>query len=323
MKHVIAITILLLLAAPSWAEDGAVPVYEPVVISSPGRYVVTRAFGGANPIQVAADDVDIDLHGFTLTSTSGAVVAIADGVTDVSIHDGHLTGGSDGIVHLATSVASRLRVRNVDIDATGYGIRVATLATRVSIAGCSIVAVSEEGVHLETTLAASTFSVTDTRLMSVAKSGIAVSGFSAGEISHCHVEWYGDSVTNGAGILLDGSAGALVYSNTVGLAPSGDDDGIRVSYASRVTRNSVTSVGRDGIRADVVDVINENIVGDAGSVGITGGGPYVDVLENSVRQSSSSCDIDGAAVVRANNLWSGAPSSRICNFSYDTGDNAQ
>jgi len=329
MKHAIVITILLLLAAPSWAEDGAVPVYEPVVISSSGRYVVTRAFSGANPIQVAVDDVDIDLNGFTLTSTSGAVVAIADGVTDVSIHDGHLTGGSDGIVYLS-AVASRLRVRNVDIDATGYGIRVATAAKEVTIAGCNIVGVSQDGIYLETLIGVpSTFSVTDTRVTSVAAAGIHAVGFGSGEVSHCSVVDYGAGAGNVAGIWLEQSDLVLVFSNTVAGDAAGGGDGIRVNYGSRVTENAVFDLPGDfGITNFSSAVIDQNLVDNA-AVPIFAQGFYSDVLENSVQgadpTSALGCDITGAAVARDNNLWYGVPKYRICGsgFTYQIGDNAQ
>ncbi|MCP3979504.1 MAG: hypothetical protein GY716_09270 [bacterium] len=68
----IAVLILLCVLIPSaHAEEGRIPIFEPVVLTSGGKYIVTRDISSSfNIIQVngtGTEVVEIDLNGFTLT----------------------------------------------------------------------------------------------------------------------------------------------------------------------------------------------------------------------------------------------------------------
>ncbi len=61
----------LILAAPAFADEGRIPIYERTTISVPGSYVVTRdiVIDADYAIRIDASPVQIDLNGFTLRST--------------------------------------------------------------------------------------------------------------------------------------------------------------------------------------------------------------------------------------------------------------
>src|SRR5262249_6913940 len=61
------------------ANEGRIPVFAPGALTAPGRYQVTGnlAVGGGSVLTIASDDVDLDLNGFTLSSTAIAPVISA------------------------------------------------------------------------------------------------------------------------------------------------------------------------------------------------------------------------------------------------------
>jgi len=137
------------------ASDGAIPIYQATTITASGSYVVTRdlSVGGA-AIQIQAPHVDLDLGGHLVTSTGGVAISITE-ASSITIRNGVLDGGTDGVVVSLGSVAGdavtsvvleRLRVQSVGdrglevttqrptrvevhdvhiVNATGYGIYVA------------------------------------------------------------------------------------------------------------------------------------------------------------------------------------------------------
>ena len=99
-------------ALPALAAEGRIPIpftsppTTPVVITTPGHYILTRNLsptGPGNTIEIAVPgtgaDVDLDLNGFLVTGNAGAsVINVAGGGTsEVKIHDGALQGGANGI----------------------------------------------------------------------------------------------------------------------------------------------------------------------------------------------------------------------------------
>ena len=98
--------------------DGRIRINGPVTITEPGSYVVTRNIGdatacpgGATAITINADNVRLDLNGFTLASGSYTVESNGDGV---EIFGGNLIAGDEGVL---TVRGDNFVVRDVSFSA--------------------------------------------------------------------------------------------------------------------------------------------------------------------------------------------------------------
>jgi len=99
------------------AGEGRIPLWQPTTIAQSGEYVVTRDIGltpsptSPRAITVTADDVDIDLNGFTLRL--GEPVIYAENVSNLHIHNGQIVAFEDAI---ALINVDRFVIRRVQID---------------------------------------------------------------------------------------------------------------------------------------------------------------------------------------------------------------
>jgi hypothetical protein len=121
---------LFIAAAVPALAAGAIPVWEPTTISSPGHYVVTRDFtvSGAFgiPITITSPDVVLDLGGHTVTSTvPGAAPAVyivpGPGGGTIEIRNGHLRGGR-GVLYEGDPVASPIRLRFEGLHVAAWAV---------------------------------------------------------------------------------------------------------------------------------------------------------------------------------------------------------
>ncbi len=110
-----AIVVLGCAGAPSGAADGRVPVYQPTTISQPGSYYLTRDLtgaAGAAVIDIASDDVTLDLAGHTLRVTGAGYGITAGNRSGVRIANGRIVGGYVGMSLFAGSyVVEHMDVR--------------------------------------------------------------------------------------------------------------------------------------------------------------------------------------------------------------------
>lgn len=118
--QMLAFIALTLVAVPAVGDEGRIPIFAaPTVIAAPGKYFVTRnlAIAAGSLITITADDVDIDLNGFVLTSTAAAPVITATGVNGVTIRNGTVIGGSS---NLRVNTGTRIVIEGVQVvGATG------------------------------------------------------------------------------------------------------------------------------------------------------------------------------------------------------------
>jgi parallel beta-helix repeat protein len=114
-----AIGTVILASAPLFGADGATPIWQQTIITQPGHYAVTRNLTGVSAvIRIEADDVDVDLNGFTLSNTgAGSVIRIDPSLRSVFIHDGNLVSSDLGIDIRPGGEVMELTVRNVSIRA--------------------------------------------------------------------------------------------------------------------------------------------------------------------------------------------------------------
>jgi hypothetical protein len=143
MQRCVAIVALLLaLAAPcAVGSDGATPIWEPVDITEPGLYRLTRNFppGGSGQLRILVDHVELDLNGFVLEAESqDATLWIAPDVQDVYIHDGTVSNTGSYLSALAISAGpvSHLRIERVHVRA--YHSISVTAGDHISLCNSSI-----------------------------------------------------------------------------------------------------------------------------------------------------------------------------------------
>ncbi|MBS0657814.1 MAG: hypothetical protein JSR82_06145 [Verrucomicrobia bacterium] len=117
-------------------------------ISQPGSYVLkgNLTVASGNAITVAANDVSIDLNGYTLASTAnpaaGRAIDLTGSRTNVSVANGHIRGGVTyngsfsagpgfiGGIDWASGAPTNARVANVTVTGvTGYAIDLGTSET--------------------------------------------------------------------------------------------------------------------------------------------------------------------------------------------------
>jgi hypothetical protein len=145
----------------------------PVTISSPGSYYLTTnitvtSAGTSNGVTIAANNVTLDLNGFTISSTvnpavgAGILLGPTSGVTNVTILNGFITGGvtnnagvyngpgfSEGIVYAAAAPPYNARVSGVSVaGCLKYGIYLASHSTAVE--SCLVDMIGFYGIYAGT-----------------------------------------------------------------------------------------------------------------------------------------------------------------------------
>lgn len=119
--------------------EARVPISSaPYTITNPGSYYLTTnlTVSGGTVLNIGTNGVTLDLNGFTISSTStspsgfGIQLGLGSGNTDITIVNGHISGGSttnfnDGIAYNA--LPSNIRVANVSVTGCRfYGLNIGT-----------------------------------------------------------------------------------------------------------------------------------------------------------------------------------------------------
>jgi hypothetical protein len=90
------------LSQPAFAEAGVRPITKPIVIREPGSYILTRGLAleaAGSAIVIAADDVTVNLNGFTLGGPGGkqGVGVLVDGASGAHVFGGVVTRFGTGV----------------------------------------------------------------------------------------------------------------------------------------------------------------------------------------------------------------------------------
>ena len=132
---------------PARAAEGRIPIFEATTISKPGKYIVTRNIttsSGSAAIYVfgSAGSVDVDLNGFTVTSTAaGAWVIRGAFLENLTVRNGTIVGTptTGGILtqNCELSAVEDVTIENTDVgiqllDTRQYLVRGNTISTTVS-----------------------------------------------------------------------------------------------------------------------------------------------------------------------------------------------
>jgi parallel beta-helix repeat protein len=119
----------------------------PFPITQSGFYYLTGNLScpSGNGITVTANDVTIDLMGFTLSGTTGGTGVLLNGSRSVEVRNGTFKGWGTVISSLGTD--SGHRVLNVRVDSNSIGIYLSGLGHLVK--GCTAVNNASQGIFVE------------------------------------------------------------------------------------------------------------------------------------------------------------------------------
>lgn len=129
----------------------------PVVISAPGRYRLTRnlAVSGGNVITIQADDVTLDLNGFTISSAArpavGTAISLVGARRNVTIRNGSIrslsgAGRCGFLFGISGGNPGASNIRVCDLEVTGMGVAgialsaasTTTVVERCRVRDCSV-----------------------------------------------------------------------------------------------------------------------------------------------------------------------------------------
>jgi hypothetical protein len=194
----------------------------PALIVTPGSYYLAADLrvSSGDGITINSDDVSLDLHGFTLSSTASPASGVAINITgahqNVVVKNGHIRG--------TTTFAAGVFTTGGFLD----GIRVGSaFSTNLRIADVNVHGVGDDAIDLATGLAPA--SVVERCTVSVC-GGI---GIRAPMVRHCSAE-----VTGASAILADIASGCR--GESVGVAAG--DHGIAATFMAKNCRG-IASAG--------------------------------------------------------------------------------
>jgi parallel beta-helix repeat protein len=337
MRKRIALSIVSMVAlgAMARADEGRIPLLAlpgpPYVISQPGHYLLTASTGNTTGevVRITSSGVTLDLGGHTLSGPSSYItpaitIDVTTGVQEITIRNGRIFGGSQGVV---ASNPNRPRIRLERLDVSGALQGLAGIAEWVDVIECrvhdlvSVGGSAGAGINFD----ALGGRILDNLIQNVTGSGITAFGFRGGEIRRNVVRNFGGFLPNGVGINLEDSVmfgntgGAVIADNVVTSLPSGtDDSGIRVrSLDNLIAGNVVTRNGLDGIQVlSAANRIERNLVNENGDDGIVLGLIAVRThLEANQVQSNADCGLElnsSPGGIYRNNSFAANPGGNAC-----------
>jgi parallel beta-helix repeat protein len=193
------------------AVEGHIPINAPVTIGAPGRYVVTQNITAPGTIiTVGSSDVDIDLNGFTLTSTGGGIPVISSsGFSNLTVRDGTLHGGS---LSIDAQFGTMVVIEDVKTEAA-VGTSIHVLAfTDVSIRRSIVRFAGGIGIDVDGTgVVGGAAGTIEGNLVERCTTGIHLTASNSIALQDNHV----NAALGGDGILVTSSTGVVISRNTV------------------------------------------------------------------------------------------------------------
>jgi parallel beta-helix repeat protein/putative cofactor-binding repeat protein len=333
MKRVLLFSLLagLLGASVAVAAPGSIPISQPIIITDPGHYVVTRDFEVAAgvAIDIQSDHVDVDLNGHTITSTSlvDAVISVDD-VNFVRIGNGMVIGGLYG-VESASTAGITLMIERVAVSGTGSdGMHLAGIL-HAAVNSCVITQAGNSGLYVAPPPAGEPVSghLVDNSIIEASNRGIYLA-FARDVVIEGNVI----AGANGGCISFGGVGGGnIIKRNSCSLKVDGVIPAIGIQLDSdnnQVLNNTVKGFSHAGIMVlSDGNRIAENVVADTVVIGsVTGAGILVsgglgpDVVRNLIEgnqiEDNAGCGIlletSAAASVYRNNMLRGNGGGAVC-----------
>ena len=320
-----------------------------ILINEPGYYVLDNdlsASGRDYGVLILADHVTFDLNGHTISDPSGesTIVGIIAGPA-VSVRNGTLVGGSQGVVARAGSFASTIELKHLTIQGLsenpGY---TAVKIEQIYEVRITFVNISKAnfGIRAEYSIALISNNHVEARQIGIE----AISGFPSGEIrgnfiqasqalivlyatlvegnrifctgaagSACVRILAGENVVRRNRITVDGAGNAL----SVGVGNVIEENDFSGSYEvavdlprphNRVERNRISGARESGILVSSIgNRISENVITSV-PTGVRVEGELNLIEDNRIRTSANGCGIEFTAssgnVHRGNSVAGGA-----------------
>jgi hypothetical protein len=344
-RYALTIVLSVLALTGIRADEGRIPVFQATTITQPGHYVLTSDFtvAGLTAITIAADDVQLDLNGRTITSTGSCSPGLfLTGMIHINltgaprrgivIRNGRLKEPAcAGISTTSTPSAGMLDLRVEDVQVIGpvsYGIALDG-ARNVEILGCHIHDVGESAILLDGN---GPFGarIIDNIIEGTVGEGIYGFGLNGGQIRGNVITNYGDIPGGRVAILLDSFdgmtvvGGNVIEGNTINPLPSTISEyGIHVRANSRnnvVVGNIVSRTTSHGIVVEADGTrIERNVTsrcgGDGIRIGLFGVNPSRTLVDNNQAQDNTGCGVNfanaGAHAYR-NNMLRGNTGGGVC-----------
>lgn len=269
--------LLILTAVPTIADEGKIPIWEPIILDSTipgvdisGSYVVTEnitAPPGSGPVLTilcdGTDDVDINLNGFTLfgDSAGGSDIITATACRTLRVHNGSLRAqGPPPGASLFVDSTEKLTAEGLRISDGGYGIQ-ALGSPNFTIKNNTIVNPDPDGIYLDGAgLAVPISGTIERNLVKDAIGGgiTVIDNHSSVAIVHNRI----DRTFTASGIFVQSGNGCLITQNTVEEAAQ---EGIFLKSVEvcKIHNNVSTFNGGNGILMDAVfnSLVIDNVAG--------------------------------------------------------------
>ncbi len=250
MKRICLLFVLIaVISIAVSAEEGKVPVYKDCTISSSGHYYLTGNINvSSSPaISINADNVTLDLNGFTITSEPNYfIIHIPEGRTGIVIRNGRIKGGFCAIHYTSATQNTRVVIQNLEfIKQSDYSVFL-NGAEYAEIEGCFID--GGKGLSVGNSSSPSTVKLTG----NIITNSSAV-GFSVGGVINCEISGNEISGCAGSGISVSGNTGwkstAVVKNNILTNSSFATGNGIALtsSITSCIVSGNTVKYFNNGI----------------------------------------------------------------------------
>jgi hypothetical protein len=239
-----------------------------VTISQPGSYYLTQnlTVTTGDAIDIAADEVTLDLNGFTISSTAASAtgtaiyLAKASGNTDITILNGHIKSGvtntSAGVfggsgfingIYFNTGNPSNIRVSDVSVNGClGYGIGLGYNNSTV-VDSCSVKIAGAIGIYTDVVTRSTAMACGDRGIL-----GILVSDSRGEQLKSAGCGIQATSVHNSTGFCYGVNANGVNASEANNCSASSygtNSTAIHVTCANNCTANDFSPSGGTAINA--------------------------------------------------------------------------
>jgi hypothetical protein len=295
----------------------------PVNIGASGRYYVTRdlTFNGAgNPISINADDVELDLNGFTLHLNAGASVSVQAGRTRIRIGNGTMTGPLARINQGASGTTTQILIHDMtftDIGAAGaLTLQEHATIERVTVNRSAGVGISVgPNANLEDVLVEDAVGFGIDAGPNSAVQDCAVYRVNGGAAGQAALRVGDDStierciVANNQSAGIRGGNGVIVLDSAAATNVAGDAIGINLGTSSAVRNSSARSSGSTGINIGNFGIVEDSTAILNGAHGIAVGARAIvrnsiserNTLDGIAASSSAGALIEGNVIVENGN----------------------
>jgi len=236
------------------------------VISQPGSYYLTTnlvGVSGKNGIEITANNVTLDLNGFALQGVSGSVsgIYIPGAQTNITVHNGNLSGWDPGVNSSAASSANMVFERlNVSASTTSFGLDIAG-ACVVRDCNCQH---NGYGIYCQGAAVISGCTADNNSFDGIlCTSSSSISGCTANNNTDIGIEEYYGPVS-GCNVQNNGTVGIYIISGTVSgcVVENNGSSGIIVFFAAVVTGCYVSGNYDSGIYLTAAGTGSSEVIGN-------------------------------------------------------------